>query len=104
MIVEQRDYHAYTGKLKQLVALYETEGIEIQKSHLGNLLGAFTTDVGALSTLTSLWGFAGWDERAERRASLQADERWQSFLAKIQPLIHTQQSRIMFPTPYSPIA
>jgi NIPSNAP protein len=103
VIVEQRDYHAYTGKLKELVRLYETEGIEIQKSHLGNLLGIFTTDVGALSTFTSLWGYDGYDERAERRARLQADERWQAFLAKIQPLIHTQQNRILLPTSFSPI-
>jgi len=104
VIVEQRDYHAYTGKLRQLVGLYADEGIELQKSHLGTLLGAYTTDVGALSTLTSLWAFEGWDDRAERRARLQEDERWQAFLAKIQPLIHTQQSRIMIPTPYSPVS
>jgi hypothetical protein len=103
VIVEQRDYHAYTGKLKQLVGLYHDEGIEIQTSHLGPLLGAFTTDVGALSTLTSIWVYEGWDDRAERRARLQADERWQAFLAKIQPLIHTQQNRIMIPTSYSPL-
>lgn len=103
MIVEQRDYHAYTGKLRQLVELYRDEGIEIQQGHLGNLLGAFTTDVGTLSTYTHLWGYDGWDERAERRARLQADERWQAFLPKIQPLIHTQQSRIMIPTAFSPI-
>ena len=28
MIVEQRDYHVITGKLNELVQLYETEGIE----------------------------------------------------------------------------
>lgn len=103
MIYEQRDYHAYTGKLRQLVELYDGEGIEIQKSHLGTLVGAFTTDVGALSTLTSIWAYDGWDERAERRAKLQADPRWPAFLAKIQPLIHAQQNRIMVPAPYSPL-
>ena len=53
MIVEQRDYHVTTGKLNELVKLYETEGIELQQSYLGNLLGAYTTDIGALSTYTS---------------------------------------------------
>ena len=57
MIVEQRDYHVFTGKLNELVRLYETEGIELQERHLGNLLGVFTTDVGALSTYTSMWGY-----------------------------------------------
>ena len=56
VIVEQRDYHVITGKLHELVKLYETEGIELQQSHLGNLLGAFTTDIGALSTYTQHLG------------------------------------------------
>lgn len=103
MIVEQRDYHVYTGKLGELVKLYETEGIELQQRILGNLLGVFTTDVGSLSTYTSLWGYDGYAQREERRAALQADERWRAFLAKIQPLIHTQQNRILIPTSFSPI-
>jgi NIPSNAP len=103
MIVEQRDYHVHTGKLGALVELYATEGIELQQSILGNLLGVFTTDVGALSTYTSLWGYTSYAEREERRAQLQGDERWQSFLGKIQPLIHTQQNRILVPTSFSPI-
>ena len=55
MIVEQRDYHVFTGKLRELVQLYDTEGIALQQEHLGSLVGAFTTDVGALSTYTSMW-------------------------------------------------
>jgi hypothetical protein len=103
MIVEQRDYHVITGKLNELVKLYETEGIALQQSYLGNLLGVFTTDVGALSTYTSMWGYDSFAEREERRAKLQADEQWMAFLAKIQPLIHTQQNRILVPTAFSPI-
>ena len=72
MIVEERDYHVITGRLNELVKLYETEGIELQKHHLGNLLGVFTTDVGALSTYTSIWGYESYAEREQRRANLQA--------------------------------
>jgi hypothetical protein len=103
VIVEQRDYHVYTGKLGQLVRLYADEGIALQQEILGNLLGVFTTDVGALSTYTSLWGYDDFAQRQERRARLQADPRWQEFLGKIQPLIHTQQNRILIPTAFSPI-
>jgi NIPSNAP len=102
MIVEQRDYHVYTGKLPELVRLYESEGIAIQTEILGGLVGAFTTDVGALSTYTSMWRYDSYAEREQRRARLQADERWQAFLLKIQPLIHTQQNRILVPTAFSP--
>lgn len=103
MIVEQRDYHVYTGKLPELVRLYADEGIGLQQEHLGNLIGWFTVDVGALSTVVSLWGYESAGERERRRALLQADERWKAFLGKIQPLIHTQQNRILLPTAFSPI-
>ena len=103
MIVEQRDYHIVTGKLGELVQLYASEGIELQREHLGELLGVFTTDVGALSTYTSFWAYESYADREQRRARLQSDERWRAFLGKIQPLIHTQQNRILLPTSFSPI-
>ncbi len=103
MIVEQRDYHVFTGKLPELVRLYDTEGIEIQQEILGGLVGVFTVDVGALSTYTSLWRYDSYAEREQRRARLQADDRWKGFLAKIQPLIHAQQNRILVPTAFSPL-
>jgi hypothetical protein len=103
VIVEQRDYHVFTGKLNELVTLYETDGIELQQRHLGNLLGVFTTDIGALSTYTSMWGYDSFAEREQRRAQLQADDRWKTFFGKIQPLIHTQQNRILVPTAFSPL-
>jgi hypothetical protein len=103
VIVEQRDYHVFTGKLNELVRLYEEEGIAIQQEILGGLIGVFTTDVGALSTYTSMWGYGSFAEREQRRARLQSDHRWREFLGRIQPLIHTQQNRILLPTVFSPI-
>ena len=32
-----------------------------------------------------------------------ADPRWKEFLAKVQPLFHTQQNRILVPTSFSPL-
>ncbi len=103
MILEQRDYHVYTGKLDELVRLYETEGIPIQAEVLGGFVGAFTVDVGDLSTYTHFWRYESYDDRVERRAALQARDDWKSFLAKIQPLIHTQRNRILVPTSFSPL-
>ena len=103
MIVEQRDYHVHTGKLPELVRLYEEEGTAIQQEILGRLVGAFTTDVGELSAYTHMWAYDDFADREDRRARLAADERWQAFLPKILPLIHTQQNRILVPVPFSPL-
>jgi NIPSNAP len=103
VIVEQRDYHAHTGKLPELVRLYAEEGIPIQSAVLGGFVGAFTTDIGALSTYTSIWRYDSFAEREQRRAALLARDDWKAFMAKIQPLIHTQQNRILTPTSFSPL-
>jgi hypothetical protein len=103
VIVEERTYHVHTGKLGELVRLYAEEGTELQQRHLGNLIGAFTVDVGDLSSIVQMWGYDSFAERERRRALLQADEAWKTFLPKIQPLIHTQRNRILIPTPFSPL-
>jgi len=103
VIVEQRDYHVFTGKLNELVGLYESEGIALQERYLGRLVGAFTTDVGKLSTYTHMWAYDDYADRERRRAELQGDDTWKAFLARIQPLIHTQENRILIPTPFSPL-
>jgi hypothetical protein len=103
MIVEERSYHIFTGKLPEVVRLYTEEGTAIQQEHLGTLIGAFIVEVGDVSTIVHLWGYESFADREQRRPKLQADPRWKEFLGKIQPLIHTQKTRILVPTPYSPV-
>ncbi len=104
MIVEQRDYQVHAGKLPDVLRLYEEEGIPIQEEILGGLVGAFVTEIGTLSTYSTLWRYDSLAEREEKRARLQADPRWKAFLAQVQPLFHTQQNRILVPTSFSPLA
>ncbi len=103
MIIEERTYHVYTGKLAEVVRMYAEEGTAVQQEHLGNLIGAFTVDVGDVSSIVHLWGYDSYAGRERRRAALQADQRWKDFLPRLQPLIHTQQNRILIPTSFSPI-
>src|SRR5690348_11894507 len=101
VIVEQRDYHCFTGKLPEVVRIYAEEGISIQQEVLGGFVGAFTTEIGALSTYTSMWRYDSFAEREQRRAALMARDDWKAVLVKLQPLIHTQQNRILTPTSFS---
>ena len=103
MIVEERTYHVYTGRLAEVVRLYAEEGTEVQQRHLGNLIGAFTVDIGDLSSIVQMWGYESLGERERRRAALQADEGWKAFLKRLTPMIHTQRNRILLPTSFSPI-
>ena len=56
MIVEERTYHVYTGRLPEVVGMYAEEGTAIQQEHLGNLIGAFTVDVGDVSSIVHAVG------------------------------------------------
>ena len=103
MIVEERTYHVFTGRLPEVVRMYTDEGTAIQQEHLGHLVGAYTVDVGDVSSIVHLWAYDSYAERERRRALLQGDQRWKDFLPRLQPLIHTQHTRILLPTPYSPV-
>src|SRR3954471_17821800 len=103
MIVEERTYHVFTGKLPEVVRMYTEEGTAIQQENLGNLIGAFTVDIGDVSSIVHLWGYESLADREPRGPKLQVAPRWAHFLARLQPLIHTQKTRILLPTPYSPL-
>ena len=104
MIVEQRTYRFSAGKVPAFMAAYEEKGLEIQKRILGNMIGYFATEIGPLNETVHLWGYASLDDRAARRAALMADEGWRAFLAEILPLLETQETKILLPTGFSPIA
>ena len=104
MIVEQRTYRFKAGKVPTFMAIYEEKGLEIQKRILGNLIGYFATEIGPLNETMHLWGYASLDDRTARRAALMADEGWRAFLAEILPLLEMQETKILLPTGFSPIA
>ncbi len=103
MIVEMRTYTFLPGKVQEYLRLYEEEGMPIQRSILGNMLGYFTTEIGPLNQVIHLWGYESLEDRSRRRAELQAHSGWQAYVAKIRPLLQAQESRILLPTRFSPI-
>jgi hypothetical protein len=103
MIVEIRTYVFKCGSVPAFLSTYETNGLEIQKRILGNLLGYFTTESGPLNQVVHLWGYASPDDRMARRAALVADPGWKKFLAEILPMLVSQESQILLPTAFSPI-
>jgi hypothetical protein len=104
MIVEERSYQLHVGKLPEYLRLYGEEGRAIQEPILGHMVGWFTcNDTGDLNTIVHLWGYEDLADRAARRATMVADPDWQAFAKKIQPLMASQNSRILAPAPWSPI-
>lgn len=103
MMVEERIYTLHAGKVPEMVKLYGDEGLPLQQAYLGRFIGYFSTETGNLNQVVFLWGFDSLDDRAARRERMARDPQWQAYLKKVQPLIMTQENRILKPAPFSPI-
>lgn len=104
MLVEERNYLLRMPYGPQdYLALYEAEGLEIQRATLGHLLGYFHTEVGGLNTMVHLWGYTSFEDRLARRAALAALPAWQRYLDRVRPLIESMSNRLLVPAPFSPL-
>lgn len=103
MIVEQRTYKIRNGCMGRFLTMVRDEALPIQAPILGYLIAYFTTEIGPLSTVTHLWGFADLHDRDVRRKQLAADPRWQAFIPQLSALIEQAENRILVPTEFSPL-
>ena len=103
MFYELRTYRLKVGAVPAYIKAVQDEGLAIQKRHLGQLIGYFTTDIGMLNQIVHLWAFDSLDDRDSRRAALLMDPEWLAFLPRLQALIEEMECRILRPTPFSPL-
>ncbi len=103
MILEERDYRLVPGMLGTFMQTYETLGLPVQLRHLGQPVGFFTTDIGELNHVVSMWSYEDYADRSARRERMLADPDWPAYLAAIKGLIDLQSIRILTPAPYSPL-
>lgn len=102
MIVEERIYTLHPGKVPEYLRLYEAEGLAIQQPILGQMIGWYFTDFGPLNQIVHMWAYDSYAERDRRRAELAKNPDWQTFIAKILPLILRQENKSLIPAPWSP--
>lgn len=101
MIVEMREYTLHAGTVPAYFKLYEEEGLEIQRTILGRLIGYYATEVGpAVNQVVHLWAYDSFDDRIERRRALAADPDWQAYLKKMRPMLAAQTNRLLTPAPF----
>jgi hypothetical protein len=102
MIFDHRTYEPQSGRLRELLALYEKEGLPVQKKHLGNLVGFFTTGIGNVNEIVHIWGSEDLADRTRRRAAMAADPAWQAYLQKCREYVKHTNNKILMPTAFSP--
>ena len=103
MIYEERSYLFHPVNFRPFLALFEAEGLGIMTSHLGGLVGFFTTEIGQLNTAVHVWSYTSFEDRLARREALWKDPQWLAYSEKVLPWIVTMESRLLRPTRFSPL-
>lgn len=102
MILDERTYTIHAGKVPEFLAAYEKEGLDVQTSHLGEPFGYFFTEVGTINQIVHMWAYESMAEREQKRAKMQADPKWQAWIAKAAPYFAKMENRILKSAPFWP--
>ncbi|HYX03010.1 MAG TPA: NIPSNAP family protein [Reyranella sp.] len=102
MIFDHRTYEPQSGRLRELLALYEKEGPPVQKKHLVNFVGFFTTGIGNVHEILHIWGSGDLADRTRRRAAMMSDPARQAYLQKSREYMKHTNNKILVPTGFSP--
>lgn len=99
MIVDCRTYTLRVGTQNAFVELYERYGRAVQSRVLGEPIGWYASEVGALNQIVHLWRYRSLDERARRRTALGRDPAWQGYLQRAASMgaITRQENQILIP-------
>ena len=103
-LYEKRTYSVRVGKMAEILRLYSEEGYPVLEAEgfAKNLVGYFVSDTGRLHQLIHLWRFESDEERRAFWARLYASEEFMAFLAKLRPLIDTQEVQLLTSAPWGP--
>ena len=104
-MIDQRTYTVKPGTMARHLAIYQEYGFEVQKRHLGEPLAYLVTETGEVNTYVHLWAYKDAADRATRRAAMQADPAWQTYLQKSGEAgyLIAQRNNLMTPAPFAPI-
>ena len=79
MLYDVRTYVCRPGTIKAHLAIYEEHGFEVQKSHLGEPVLYLVTETGNVNSYLHVWAYKDAQDRAQRRAAMQADPKWNAY-------------------------
>lgn len=99
MLIEEQAISLVPGGLPKYWAAYEETGLAAISPLETNLMGCFYTLVGELHQVSHFWYFDDMADRQRRHSAVAINPRWREFLDQIQPLIVSQESKLMTPAP-----
>ena len=100
MIYELRTYTIQSGKVQEVLELYEKELRHVVAKYL-NLLGYWHTESDGTDQVVQLYAFEDLDQRTEQREQFFNDPALTDVLPRIWALEVSQESKILIPAPFS---
>jgi hypothetical protein len=100
MIYDHRTYTVKAGTIQKALELYKEHGFEAQTRNLGKPVIYAFTEVGDVNTYVHVWAYEDIADRAAKRANMQADPDWQTYLKKSAEAgyLIAQQNKILVAT------
>lgn len=102
MIYEMRIYTVVPGKVGEFQALFEKEALPAI-SNYSRLIGWWSTDGAELNEMIHLWAYDDIAQRERMREAQGLDPQVQAFRLKVQPILVSQQNKILTPASFSPL-
>jgi hypothetical protein len=102
MLYDVRTYVCRPGTIKPHLAIYEAHGFEVQKKHLGEPLAYLVTETGNVNSYLHIWAYKDAQDRAQRRAAMQADPKWHAYqkLSGEAGYLLSQNNQLMTPASF----
>src|SRR3954470_655255 len=98
MLHELRFYEIAAGKLAEYVQHAGQVAVPFRGDRYGKLLGFWSCEIGAVSSVFNLWEHESVATREALRAELQKQDVWRNqYLPHSQPLMRRQFSRLLTP-------
>ena len=97
MLFDLRTYTCKPGTLKSHLALYEKYGLSPQSKNLGEPFAYMTTETGNPNAYVHIWAYKNAADRETKRAALQSDTDWLSYIKKSAELgaLERQENMLM---------
>lgn len=102
MIYDHRTYTCRPGTVQRQMQLYAEHGWAVHRRHLGEPLLFAVTETGNVNSYVHIWVFESAADREQKRARLQQDPEWSSYLQKSAEAgnLISQTNAILKPTPF----
>jgi hypothetical protein len=102
VIFDMRTYVCRPGTIAAHLKLYEEFGKAPQTKHLGQPVFYAVTETGLVNSFVHIWAYDDAADRAKKRAAMQADPDWQTYMKKSAELgaLVQQNNQIMNEVPF----